>query len=135
MRPFIIGLTITSLIAVAPLDAQTTRRVKFGVGGGVSFVTGEDRDFFNDGFNIQGSVIVNFPTQPVAARFDLTYQRLDGKGTGTGAPDTLLIGNLTIFSGTLNAVSYLASAQKSVRPYLLGGLGIYRSEAEAVLFG
>jgi hypothetical protein len=135
MRPLLAAVTITSLIVVAPLEAQTTRLFNFGVGGGVSFLTGEDRDFWNDGFNIQGSVIANISTLPIAVRLDVTYQGLAGKDASTGVADTLFIGDLSVLSGTLNAVYHFGSAERSTRPYLLGGLGIYRTELDAVLYG
>ena len=115
-----------------PLVAQTSRPFQFGIGGGMTFVTGEDRDFYKDGFNVQGTVSVDVPSLQIAARFDLMYHRLAGKEAAVG--DSLVLGDFSVLAGALSAV-YAFSPGASVRPFVSGGFGVYRSEAEAVLYG
>lgn len=132
MRSLVLLVTPALFIASAAV-AQTARPLRVGVGGGMTFVTGEDRDFFKDGFNFQGRLQYNLPALPLGIRLDVMYHKLPSKDQSSG--DTLVVGDLDFIAGALNAVYTLSAAQNTLRPYITGGLGLYRAEAKGVLYG
>lgn len=129
---FLTGLLVGVVLLSAPLAAQASRPLRFGVGGGMTFVTGEDRDVYKDGFNVQGTISLDIPSVQLAARFDLMYHRLSSKEQSFG--DSLVFGDFSVIAGALSAV-YAFSPGASVQPFVSGGFGLYRSEADAVLYG
>ena len=71
-------------------------------------------------------------------RLDAAYLGVPGRNKSTqtvpGAPDTLLIGDLSVFAGTLSA-QIESSPSRAVRTYLTIGGGFYRLESKGVLYG
>jgi len=124
------------LVVAATLGAQTRRSFNLGLGAGLTVLTGEDRDFFKDGLNLQGSVAVPLRNAGIDLRFDLGYQSIGGKDRFTAPPpsDSLRLGDFNVISLTANA-QYYASPTAPARVYLIAGLGLYRVEANAVHYG
>lgn len=127
------------LTGAAPALAQTPRPFRLGVSTGITFLSGEDRDFFRDGFNVQGLVTVNVPKLQIAVRGELTYNSIGGRNRSTqtmpGGPDTLRLGDFSVLGGTVSAVYHVSPPGRPARFYILGGLGVFRTEAEATLYG
>ena len=146
MRLLVTALAVAA--AAARLDAQTVtaapapippRPYTFSVAGGTALVTGEDRDYYSPGFHLQGSVGVALPARyRLSLRADAMYERVPGRDRSTqrypGGPDTLLIGDLSVLSGTVSAVYHVGGLQRAVRPYVLLGPGLFRLEQEGVLY-
>lgn len=124
------------LLTAGTLAAQERRPTSFGLGAGMTFLTGEDRDFFNDGLNVHGSLAVPLRRAGLDLRFDLGYHRIGGKDRFTAPPpsDSLQLGDFNVIALTAG-VQYAPSASLGTRVYLVGGLGLYRTEAKAVHYG
>jgi hypothetical protein len=140
MRTFLFALATGGVLGAATLSAQTpVRPFTLGIAGGSTFVTGEDRDFYNPGYHVQGSVGVPIPGLSMALRVDAMYHHIGGRNRSTqtvaGAPDTLFIGDLSLLGFTANAQLYTGSPTSLVRPYVIAGVGPYRIENKGVLYG
>ncbi|HEU4630266.1 MAG TPA: outer membrane beta-barrel protein [Gemmatimonadaceae bacterium] len=121
------GATL-AVAAVAPVavaqDAAMTRAVRFGIEGGLSMPMGDFGDAANMGFLIGGVMDIMPANWPVAIRTNLSYQRW-------GIDEDLADGE------SFNAISVTGDAMFAIpttggiRPYILGGLGFYRSDCSA----
>lgn len=134
----VLVLALVASAAVPLAHAQTPRPFRLGLAGGATFLGGEDRDFFHDGFHVAGSVRINVPAAQIGLRLEGAYSGIGGRNKSTqmtpGGPDTLLLGDFNVLSGTISA-SYDLAPPSPTRPYLLVGGGIFRTEAEAVKYG
>ena len=109
------GLTILAAPAVAQ---DVVRPIRFGVQGGVSMPMGDLGDAADMGFIVGGLADWKPATLPIGIRFNVDYQRwgskvLDGE-------------SLSSISGTAAAM-YAIPTTGGISPYVLGGLGMYRS--------
>jgi hypothetical protein len=117
-------------LAAAPARAQLggVNPFSFGVSGGLSVPTGDFSDAFGTGYNVDAFVGVRVPTLPVSFRFEGGYQEFGLKGS---AKDRLRNADIEgdvkarIISGTANLVYTIAPPASVVRPYLIGGAGVY----------
>jgi opacity protein-like surface antigen len=101
--------------------AEAQSPIRFGLAGGLSLPTGDDKDFFENGFH--GQVMLGFGMMmlPVKLRADLSYHSFGGKD------NTLFDGeDARVISGALNAIVGMGGI--GVKPYLTGGLGVYNSK-------
>ena len=137
-RPAVSVVALLALSVAAPLGAQVPRPVQLGIGIGLTLLTGEDRDFFSDGFNAAGNVTVNIPAARIGLRAEVMYQALRGKDRGLGppgGPDTLVLGDFNVVAGIASLVYHLSPPLSPARPYVLLGGGLFRTEADAVYYG
>ena len=120
------GALALALAAPAVAGAQAigaNRAFTLGIAAGATVPTGDFADFYGTGFNVMGSLGFQPAALPVGISIDVAYHSL-------GIDDEFLeVGedadDLSIISGTANAVLTLSNAG-GVRPYLIGGLGLYR---------
>lgn len=111
------GATLAVGAAAAPAFAQDAPPMRFGVQGGLSVPM---EDGFNIGFLVAGTLDMRPAALPVGLRFDVGYSRL-----GTDVDDV----SASVIHGMGSAV-YNFTTESTLRPYVLGGLGIYRSEVD-----
>ena len=147
MRTLLAALLLTAAATSTRLEAQATaaaplpsRPFSFAVAGGTALVTGEDRDYYQPGYHFQGSVSVPLPARfGLSIRADAMFEKVPGRDKSTqtypGGPDTLLIGDLSLLSGTVSAVYHIGRNQSAVRPYVLAGPGVFRVEQKGILYG
>ena len=126
------ALVLVCLAATAAVAAQG--RAQFGVGGSVTFPTGEfHADQNGDGFNAgwQGMLLVDLKprSSPVGFRFDGTYGQNGGNDqlnadltAFVGAPTTAKMKTL---GGTANVTYTFHASTGGLGGYLLGGIGVY----------
>lgn len=118
------GATL-ALAAVAPAavaqDAAGMRAVRFGVEGGLSMPTGDFGEATNMGFLIGGVMDIMPANWPVAIRSNLSYQRW---GIDAEAADGESFNSISVTGDLMFAVPTTGG----IRPYVLGGLGYYRSD-------
>ena len=115
------GLTLVAA-AAAPAAAQNVddmRTLRFGVQGGVSMPMGDFGEIANLGFLVGGLLDVQPAGMPVGFRFNVDYQRW-------GADDAVGVDNFNSLSGT-GAVMFTVPTTGGISPYVLGGVGMYRS--------
>ncbi len=123
MKRILGAITVLSFAMVAvtsSADAQDmggTRSVNFGIAAGASFLTGNYGDFYDTGFNVMGTLGMQPASLPVGLRFDAAYNSFGSNGP-----------TLKVISGTANAV-LTTSNMSGVKPYVIGGVGIYNSKA------
>jgi hypothetical protein len=131
------ALLAALLAAARPAAAQGGLGVNpfsVGVSGGLSVPTGDFSDVFASGFNVDGLLAVRAPTLPVSLRIEAGYQRFalkesvrDLLGQFGGSGDV----TARILSGTANVVYGFTIPASPVRPYLIGGVGVYNLRARA----
>jgi hypothetical protein len=121
------SLVVASFVALAPLGAPEAQRpISVGVAGGVSVPQGNLRDGANTGWHALGTIALGTLMQPIGLRLDAAYNRFafsDGVGATAG-----LDGHQSIGSATLNASYRLPMTNSPLSPYLIGGVGAYRSD-------
>ena len=116
---------VAAIAAPAALSAQTSERaVGLGVSGGLSLPMGDLGDAVNSGFNITGHLYFKpAALQSVRLRADVSYDRWDYKEAVGFDGNSRLIG----FAG--NAIfDFPTESTSMVKPYVLGGLGIYNGK-------
>jgi len=118
MRGLALGVATVVLAATIGTTSVAAQGVRFGVGGGPTFVL---EDGGGTDFHAMGTVAFGGGADlPVSFRVDGQYQLGD-------AADVL--------SGTGNAVyAFSVSEETKFRPYLIGGLGIYNINPDAAGF-
>lgn len=90
----------------------------FGVEAGPAFPLGNFGNTVNTGFTADALVEARVPVLPVGLRFEAGYANFGTKNA--------LLGSAHVVSGSVNAVLRLSPvALTLVRPYLIGGVGIY----------
>lgn len=114
------AVAMTVVMGASAAEAQSP--IRFGLAGGLSLPTGDDKNFLENGFH--GQVMLGFGMMmlPVKLRADLSYHSFGGKD------NTLFSGeDARVISGALNAIVGMGGI--GVKPYLTGGLGVYNSKA------
>ncbi|MFL5403798.1 MAG: outer membrane beta-barrel protein [Gemmatimonadales bacterium] len=109
---------------VASVEAQ--RPISFGVGGGISLPQGDVDAAVNTGWNALVTAALGSPMQPLGLRLDLAYNRFgfsDEQAAALGGE-----GHQTVGSATLNITYRLPKATWPVSPYILWGIGAYRTD-------
>lgn len=111
-----------ALIVPASLPGQ--RPVSLGLAGGASIPSGELREGVDVGWHGLATIVVSSLMHPLGLRIDVAYNRfaysdvtpaLAGEYQSTG-------------SATLNFTYRLPMTNSPMSPYLISGLGAYRSE-------
>jgi hypothetical protein len=117
-----ISYTLATMAALAVFSsasfAQSSKPVSVGIAGGAAIPVGDLADDYNTGFN--GTVFLNFNSvgTPLGIRIDGMYNKL-GDRDDRFPP----IPNVVITSANANLVYALPGT--GIRPYLIGGGGIY----------
>jgi hypothetical protein len=114
MRRFLL-FALFGLLAPVGADAQP----RLMVGGGFSAPSGSISDAADPGFHLRASLQVTLPTLPLALRGDGTFHRFGSSVDGAVDPEILAGSGSLVY--TLPGVS--------LQPYLLAGIGSYRTEA------
>jgi hypothetical protein len=118
MRRWILAAWVGVACSVTSLEAQQ-RPISVGLAGGVSLPQGDLSDAVNTGWHALGTIALSTLMQPLGLRLDVAYNRFDFS-VGDG--------NQTVGSATLNGTYRLPMTNSPMSPYLISGLGAYRSE-------
>ena len=125
------GLAGALAIGPSSVDAQDAKKVSFGVMGGLSMPMGDLGDGYDSGFNITGSVHAPLSGK-LRLRGDIGYESFAAKGIAS------------IVDGTFNVLSFVGNvvlplgqeaSAGGIRPYVIGGAGLYRGSSEIELLG
>jgi opacity protein-like surface antigen len=120
MRRWLLAAVCAGVTAsVAPLEAQQ-RPISIGLAGGVSFPQGDLADAANTGWHALGTIALSTLMQPLGLRLDVAYNRFDASGD--------VDGHQAVGSATLNGTYRLPMTNSPLSPYLIAGLGAYRTE-------
>lgn len=104
-------------------DVGATRAFSLGIAAGATVPTGDFADAYGTGFNIMGTLGFQPAAMPVGVRFDLMYHSLPGEDLG----GVVELEDLNIIAGSANAILTVSNTG-GVRPYLIGGIGMYRAD-------
>ncbi|HEU4588009.1 MAG TPA: outer membrane beta-barrel protein [Gemmatimonadales bacterium] len=113
------GLVVAGLLMAGVGAAHAQSPVSFGLGGGATIPLGSTSDAVKTGWH--GLALVQFKPagSPVGFQIDGQYQELKSKAG-------LTAGKTQLINGTANVVfSFPVAAETKVRPYLIGGGGVY----------
>jgi opacity protein-like surface antigen len=136
MQRSILGAVAVLALAAAPASAQdmaSARAFRLGVRAGASVPignlaeSGEDGGNASTGFNVAGSLAFSPAALPFGVRVELGYDRFGVDLDDFGGDASGIDANWNMISGTLNATLPLGSGV-GARPYLIGGVGMYRYE-------
>ena len=123
-RWIILTAGLVALSASSSLAAQ--RLISIGLAGGVSVPQGDLRTDANTGWHALATIVVSTPMQPLGLRADLAYNRF---AFNTATQATLGgSGNETVASATINATYRLPTPGTPTSPFLIAGLGAYRTD-------
>jgi opacity protein-like surface antigen len=118
------------VFASSTLAAQAASRPTFGVSGGLAIPTGDFADGSKSGYDISVNLGFQPATLPVGLRVEGMYDRFDLKD------DAGFKGHTNILALTGNAVlAAKPSTEGSIRPYAIGGLGVYNLKFSSDAFG
>lgn len=117
------ALTALTSTAHAQLVTAPNKPFSFGAALGASIPVSDLSDAVNTGFNATGILGLHTPSLPMDFRIDLAYNEFGFKQAS---------GNYHNLSVTGNAVFTFQTANpSSIRPYLIGGVGLYNSSTSA----
>ncbi|HJU88292.1 MAG TPA: outer membrane beta-barrel protein [Gemmatimonadaceae bacterium] len=125
MRGIVRGAAIATafVLLASTAQAQSVNPISFGVAGGMSFPTGEDRDYVKNGYHGEVMMGIHLPTAPVWFRVEGFYHKFSAKeGYGDGSARVL--------GGAGNVMWDMPSAGM-VKVYLTAGGGVYNIKQEA----
>ena len=123
MRSVMLCATLAgALLTGTPGAAQ--RPVSLGLGGGVSIPSGQFRDGADIGWHALATIAVSTLMQPLGLRLDVAYNRFEFRD----APAALADENQWTGSATLNFTYRLPMTNSPMSPYLISGVGAYRSD-------
>ena len=140
MAAIALAVAATAPVAGAQ-DLGVTRAFRIGLQGGVSMPLGDfgDENAFGaeTGFNVGASIGFKPAVLPVGLQLDVAYNRF-GMSDAIFEAEPGLEGvdvdaNWNVISGTANIVADMPGAV--VRPYLIGGVGMYKYEIKATAEG
>jgi opacity protein-like surface antigen len=121
---------IAAALVSAPVALEAQSPVKFGLAAGATFPTGDAADFVDWGYHVAGHIGVKPMASPVGFRGEVMWNRLTGKEFDAGELGTIDGPDVDVLAGIVNAELGLGGV--AARPYLIGGLGMYRFSAEDV---
>lgn len=115
-----IALTLAALatlaVASSTSSAQSTKPVSLGISAGAAIPTSDIGDDYNTGWNVTASLGFNSYASPVGFRIDGMYNSF-------GAKDDRDLRDYKIAGANANIVYALPGT--GMRPYLIGGGGVY----------
>jgi opacity protein-like surface antigen len=120
IRSVVLGAVLMASAGIVPALAQGAT---FSLGGGLTVPLSDLGEETGTGFHGLAAVSFQPPGSPIGIQVDGMFQRL-------GADDHPVFGDVDasfqIIQGTANAIyKFQTSDQTRVRPYLIGGVGLY----------
>ncbi|HEV3483957.1 MAG TPA: outer membrane beta-barrel protein [Vicinamibacterales bacterium] len=118
-----VGIAFASAAPAASTPAGAQQRpISIGLAGGVSLPQGDLAAGANTGWHALGTLALSTLMQPLGMRLDVAYNRF-------GLSD--VDGNQSVGSATLYLTYRLPMTNSPMSPYLISGLGAYRSDCSA----
>ncbi|MGH7694416.1 MAG: hypothetical protein ACRENH_05520 [Gemmatimonadaceae bacterium] len=120
------ALALTQAASAQPADfgrGGSSRPVRIMVGGGATVPVGDFGKRYNDGYNLQGSLLFHFAGFPVNLRTDVNYTRLKLNDLLSLYSDSYSSASAKLLGGLANLTIPLGVGP--VRPYFIAGLGAF----------
>ena len=130
---FVIGPSALLIAATAHAQGTSPSGRPFKLGGqlGASVPMGDFGDGADLGFHLGGLIEYKPASLPMSLRGELTYHRNGLKDDFFGSDFGSIDGNFSQIDFVGNAVMPFGDAASTARPYVIGGLGLYRLKASA----
>ena len=130
---FAIGAGALLIAATAQAQGTSPSGRPFKLGGqlGASVPMGDFGDGADLGFHLGGLIEYKPASLPMSLRGELTYHRNGLKDDLFGSDFGSIDGNFSQIDFVGNAVMPFGDAASTARPYVIGGLGLYRLKASA----
>ena len=125
-RVMLAALVMGAASLPAPIGAQARKPITFGISGGPSIPIGLLRDDAEPGYAVSAHLNVLRPTSRVRFRGDATYARWKLPAL-VGANREIWRTNLGLLWNAVLSKTPETIARRSARPYLLGGVGMFKS--------
>lgn len=106
-------------VTSSPASLEAQRPISVGLAGGVSLPQGDLADGANTGWHALGTIALSTLMQPLGLRLDVAYNRFDFSDVD---------GHQSVGSATFNGTYRLPMTNSPLSPYLIAGLGAYRTE-------
>ena len=120
-------IVIASALVLSPVGALYAQRpLSVGLAGGVSLPQGNLRDGATTGWHALATVALSTLMQPLGLRLDVAYNRFNFSDAARAAAGSA--GYQSVGSATLNATYRLPMTDSPLSPYVITGVGAYRSE-------
>ena len=134
---FVIGASALLIAATAHAQGTNPSGRPFKLGGqlGASVPMGDFGDGADLGFHLGGLIEYKPASLPVSLRGELTYHRNGLKEDFFGSEFGDMDGNFSQIDFVGNALIPFGDAASTARPYVIGGLGLYRLKASAEFEG
>lgn len=124
---FVAGALLVTVSASAqPADfgqGGATRPIRVMIGGGATVPVGNLGKRYNDGYNLQGSLLFHFAEFPLNLRTDVSYSRMKLNDLLSLYSDSYGSASAKLLGGLANLTLPLGSGP--VRPYFMAGLGAF----------
>jgi hypothetical protein len=117
MKRFVLATMGSLVLITSSLEAQ-----RLAVAGGISQPQGELNESSDLGWHGLASIVFSSAMQPLGLRLDVAYNRFPFAGS-----QLVQEGHIATGSATLNATYRLPKATSPLSPYLIVGLGAYRT--------
>lgn len=134
---FVIGASALLIAATAHAQGTNPSGRPFKLGGqlGASVPMGDFGDGADLGFHLGGLIEYKPASLPMSLRGELTYHRNGLKSDYFGSDFGDIDGNFSQIDFVGNALMPFGDAASTARPYVIGGLGLYRLKASAEFEG
>lgn len=137
---FVVGagaLLIAATVQAQGTSSTTTRPFKIGGALGASIPLGDFGDGADLGFHLGGLIEYKPQALPLDLRGEITYNRFGLKEGSFGEDPALgdVDGNASILNFLGNVVFPFGDVEAPGRPYVIGGLGVYRLKVSGEFAG
>ncbi|MEO5567626.1 MAG: outer membrane beta-barrel protein [Gemmatimonadaceae bacterium] len=116
---------VAGFALIAPV-AMAQAQISFGIGAGASIPNGDFANGIETGYHLLATVGVHPPLAPVGFRVDGMFNQFKGESPSTS--------KLNLLGVNANAVLSMPGAIV-LSPYLIGGVGMYRSSISPKITG
>ena len=123
MRRSLLAAVVTGVFIV-PASLPAQRPVSIGLAGGATIPSGGLRDEVDVGWHALATIVISSLMQPLGLRIDVAYNRFAFSDDTPALADEYQ----STGSATLNFTYRLPMTNSPMSPYLISGLGAYRSE-------
>ena len=122
-----VALMLVGLISFAGAGSLSAQGVRFGIGGGLVMPTGDYKTADKLGFLVGADATYWLMGAPVGIRVEGQYSQTSHKNG--------VDGNTKIIGGMGEVVYAFGTNKDQVRPYILGGIGLFNVKVTSPSFG
>lgn len=123
LLPLAAAALLASTIAVSPVAAQRNKTTYMGISAGASLPSGDLANTASSGYSVTGHLYFNpSKTKQIGTRFDLGYDNWSPKNDADATLRSLAV--------VANVIAKAGNNTSTYRPYVIGGVGIFKTKVE-----